>query len=1681
MTTHSAGRDDVTPWGESIDASRGDKSVRGIADNGNTSNNGNNDGIGNTGGNPDIASMIAQQLRDLLPTIARGRATNVGMAWDDFKTLLKEEYCPCNGMQKLENKFWNHTMVESAILKAGGLTYDVMRNGLYKKSIEKRKDNGETGKQKDAKGNNKRARIRKGFMVTDSGKKEYKDSQMHNNIMVAGSRDRPPMLAPERYPQWHSRFLRYVDTRPNAEALRKCILSGPYKPTTVLVHAVEATNNSPAVPEHTTVETPSNMSSENKDHFLAEKEAIYLILTGFGDDIYSTVDACQIVQEMPVQTRRQLTTDPEMCMFALTVSTAEPKNIKETMADSAWIEAMQEELHDATCSKRVCSGKGIDFEESFAPVARLEAVWIFIAYTAHKSFPIYQMDVKTAFLNGPLKEEVYIAQPDEFVDPDHPEKVYRLSTIDPTLFTIRYGDDILLVQIYVDDIILCSTNLKYSKRFEILMHSRFEMSLIGEMKFFLGLQIHQSPSGIFINQAKYTLKILHKHVMDKGQSISTPMATKPKLDADLSGNPVDQTDYHSKIGSLMYLTSSRLDIVQVVCFCARYQSRSTKKHLKEVKKIFRYLRGTVNMGLWYLKDSSFELTAFLDADHAGCIDSRKSTSGGIQFLGDKLVSWMSKKQNSTAMSSAESGYVALSTSCAQVMWMRTQLQDYGFNYNKIPLYCDSQSAITISCNPVQHSRTKHIHTQYHFIKEQVENGIIELYFVRTEYQLADMFTKALPEDRFKYLVRHIEQYDWLADMDEEVDEQELEAQYSYVAKIQEVPNADSGIDSEPVERVQNNAGYNVFANELQHSEQSEYNEQNDVESDDKRVALANLIANLKLDVDENKKIQKQLKKANTTLAQELKECKAILTETNALAELQCMYLHKVKECDCLAQKLLKQTEFVSKKVKNDTVCNGKASNVFRKEREQYFKIKDLKAQMQDKNIAISELKKITKKGKGKSVETKFDRPSVVRQPNAQRIPKPSVLGKPTPFSDSLERGYFPKTRTKKPTIVPISTRKPKSQANKSIATPNKKKVASKSTSQKPQSYYRVLYENTNKARKWWIERQSPSGYKWVPKPKKQWIVQLILFIVDSRCTKHMTSNLKLLFNFVKKFLGTVRFGNDQFVPILGYGDLVQGNVTINRVYYVKGLNHNLFSVGQFCDVDLEVAFKKSTCFVRDLQGNNLFTGNRGSDLYMISLQESTSLTLLCLMAKATPTQAWLWHQRLSYLNFDYINLLLKKDIVIGLPKLKYVKDQLCSSCEFSKAKRSSFKSKSVPSSKGRLNLLHMDLCGPMRVASINRKQYILSTSAPSTHINMHAEENNNDQAKEGEQLQDDEFTNPFYARAQEEAESSSSNIGNSNVYNFNQPYISEYRWMKDHPLEQVRGNPSRPVQTRRQLTTDPEMCMFALTVSTAEPKNIKETMADSAWIEAMQEELHDATCSKRVCSGKGIDFEESFAPVARLEAVQIFIAYAAHKSFPIYQMDVKTAFLNGPLKEEVYVAQPDEFVDPDHPEKAKYTLKILYKHVMDKGQSIGTPMATKPKLDADLSGNPVDQTDYHNADHAGCIDSRKSTSGGIQFLGDKLVSWMSKKQNSTAMSSAESEYMVLSTSCAQVMWMRTQLQDYGFNYNKILLYCDSQTEYQLADMFTKALPEDRFKYLVRRIGMRCLTPAESKVLAKESA
>nr|GEZ38176.1 retrovirus-related Pol polyprotein from transposon TNT 1-94 [Tanacetum cinerariifolium] len=546
---------------------------------------------------------------------------------------------------------------------------------------------------------------------------------------------------------------------------------------------------------------------------------------------------------------------------------------------------------------------------------------------------------------------------------------------------------------------------------------------------------------------------------------------------------------------------------------------------------------------------------------------------------------------------------------------------------------------------------------------------------------------------------------------------------------------------------------------------------------------------------------------------------------------------------------------------------------------------------------------------------------------------------------------------------------------KFVAKPRKETVALESN-KKPRNNVRKLYERLRKIYKWSYIKFTPSGYMWKPKSPTANVnlnlVEIILFIVDSGCSKHITGNLKLLINFVEKFLGT-----------------------------------------------------------------------------------------------ATSSQAWLWHRRLSHLNFDTINLLSKNDIVVGLPKLKFVKDHLCSSCELGKAKQKSFHTKLTPSSKRRLHLLHMDLCGPMRVAKgiqhqksvartpeqngvVERQNRTLVEAARTIlsaakvplffwlkqlqlHVllkTMASDQNSSDPVPECQTMalehdslcprrkcqenvshgdktvttlneldllfslmfdelfngpskvvskpsvvsaadapnQRQQYTTPLNNHTTPaptyQGETSSRHVDSSNMHTFYQRYPSEHRWTKDHPLVQVIGNPSQSVRTRQQLESDAEMCMFVLTVSRTEPKNIKEAMADFAWIESMQEELHQfdrlevwelvdrPLCtniinlkwlwknkhdeenivirkkSRLVAKGyaqkEGVDFEESFAPVARLEAVRLFIAYAAHKSFTIYQMDVKTLFLYGPLKEEVYVNQPDGFVDPYHPDKVYRLKKALY-------------------------------------------------------------------------------------------------------------------------------------------------------------
>nr|GEV01073.1 hypothetical protein [Tanacetum cinerariifolium] len=1904
----------------------------------------------------------------------------------------------------------------------------------------------------------------------------------------------------------------------------------------------------------------------------------------------------------------------------------------------------------------------------------------------------------------------------------------------------------------------------------------------------------------------------------------------------------------------MYLTSSRPDIVHATCLCARYQAKPIEKHLKEVKRIFRYLRGTVNMGFCYTKDSGFELTGFSDADYAGCKDTFKSTSGGAQFLGEKLEvllklnlpghkysiytvkrsSQNRRNQGKAIVNSPQPIYdqepfmVAEDDETSKDKEIDKIIALISLSFKKIYKPTNNNLRTSSNTSRINQDNSPRINKNDGYENQRTGNvaGARETIGSTVKpkrakdaaYHRENMLLCKQEEARIQL---NAEQADWRDDTDDdELEDQELEAYYMYMAQLQEVsPDADDSgpiFDDEPLQKVSNDDHYNVFPMEMLilSNLNLEVINQNDDDNDlaKERELLASLIEKLKCEIDERKNRNKFLETSNKVLVEKLKseiedfkhknkrlessnnffkEANNRLSETNKLlyadykkseaelarrnskeyasqmelecakvreaqiklyktredkeldkvielenkvkvldnivyktgqsfqtmnmlnnkcqtsfakpeflkkaqranpylydigcyndnlalmlapdsgkvirlekesrsklrdlirpfdydklnnlydlfvpqreksseqryfsersrlshinvnsekskeafnkqtnllekrmdesipldkqfqssleifkiksyvntivtsvelckqkianrtyigyidpfiqstiesnfchiisrindglnqfyrclneemvadlryfnslelevvslrsqletqktqflneihrlsrkyyyadhmnailgvyneldevTNLQCDYLELLEKCEGLETELLKsrmmsksfesiqkhainlelELQQCKEKIKNNMLFKVNKTKDFSKEREQYFEIQDLKAQLQDKGIVISELKKLIKKLKGKSVDTKFEKSSVIRQPNAFKSQRPSVLGKPTTFSNSFVRNDFSKYKPQlksnpqgdivmhnnsqgKKHEVEDQRKSVKLSKNKTsvtacndslnaktlnlksmcatcdtcvlndkhdmcvlnyVAKPTKKKVASKSN-QKPRKFNRKLYERVSKTCSWWYSKFTPSGYKWKPKSGKENVnpnVKIVLFIIDFGCSKHMTGNLKLLINFVEKLLGTVKFRNDQIAPILGYGDL----------------------------------------------GNDLLTGSRGSDLYSITLQDTNCRNLICLMDKATSSQPWLWHRHLSHLNFDTINLLSKNDIVVGLPKLKFIKDHLCSSCELGKAKQKSFYTKLTPSLKRWLHLLHIDLCGPMRVASINGKIYVLvivddysrytwthflrsKDETPEVLINflrlvqrgpqaqvrvvrtdngteflnqtLHAyfaaegilhqtsiartpEQNGvvkrqnrtlveaaqtmlsaskfplffwaeaiatacftqnrslviarhaktpyhiiNDQkpsvkffyifgsicniVRDGEnldkkkekgdecifvgystqsrayrvfnkrtrviiesihvnfnelphfasdhinrtvttsneldflfslmfdellngsskvvskssavsaadalnqrqqhttplnnhtthaptcqvptleptvtsskninqvetyvennQVADDEFINIFYTPIQDQGEASSRHVDSSNMHTFYQRYPSEHCWIKDHPLEQVIGNPSQSVRTRRQLESDAEMCMFALTFDQLDVWELVDrplctNVINLKWLWKNKRDEENTVIrnkSRLVAKGyaqkKGVYFEESFAPVAQLEA------------------------------EEVYVNQLDGFVDPYHPDKvyrlknalyglkqaprawydelskfllskgfskgilihqsprsifinqAKYAQEILKKHGMTSCDSIGTLMATK-HLDADLIGTPIDQTKYRSlvgalmylkasrpdimhatcycaryqaqptekhltavkqifryikdtihmglwypkdtgfeltafldSDHAGCLDSRKSTSGAI------AISWN------------------------PVQHSRTKHIDVQYHFikekveNGIVELFFVETKYQLTDLFTKALPVERFKYLVRQLGMRCLTPAELEALTNESA
>ncbi|GJT71422.1 putative ribonuclease H-like domain-containing protein [Tanacetum coccineum] len=461
--------------------------------------------------------------------------------------------------------------------------------------------------------------------------------------------------------------------------------------------------------------------------------------------------------------RRTNYKDYQNCLFACFLSQNEPKKVIQALTDPSWIEAMQEELlqfklqkvwnlADLPKGKRAIGAKwvyrkkkdkrgivvrnkarlvaqgytqeeGIDYDEVFAPVARIEVIRLFLAYDIHfMGLIVYQMDVKSAFLYGTIKEEVYVCQPPSFEDPQFPDKVYKVEkalyglhqaprawyetlstyllenryrrgTIDKTLFIKKDRGDILLVQVYVDDIIFGSTKKSLCVEFEQMMHKRFQMSSMGS-HFILGF------------------------------STSTLIETNKALNKDEEAE----------------------DVTKVT---------PKTSHLHAVKRIFRYLKGQPKLGLWYPRDSPFDLEAFSDSDYAGASLDRKSTIGGCQFLGKRLISWQCKKQTIVANSTTEAEYVAAANCCGQVLWIQNQMLDYGFNFMNTKIHIDNESTICIVKNPVFHSKTKHIEIRHHFIRDSYEKKLIQVIKIHTDHNVADLLTKAFDVSRFNFLIASI--------------------------------------------------------------------------------------------------------------------------------------------------------------------------------------------------------------------------------------------------------------------------------------------------------------------------------------------------------------------------------------------------------------------------------------------------------------------------------------------------------------------------------------------------------------------------------------------------------------------------------------------------------------------------------------------------------------------------------------------------------------------------------------------------------------------------------------------------------------------------------------------------------------------------------------------------------------
>ncbi|GJX49635.1 retrovirus-related pol polyprotein from transposon TNT 1-94 [Tanacetum coccineum] len=1198
---------------------------------------------------------------------------------------------------------------------------------------------------------------------------------MHNNIMAAGSRDRPPMLATGRYAQWRSRFLRYIDTRPNGDALRKCILKGPYTPTIVTTPAVPATEDSPAVPEQTTVETVTNMTPENRAHFESEKEAIHLILTGIGDEIYSTVDACQTAQEMWEAIER--------------LQQGESLNIQDVKTNLFW-EFGQFTSHD-----------GETIESYYTRFYKMMNEMI------RNNLTVATMQVNVQFLQQ-LQPEwsrfVTIVKQQHKLDEVSYHKLF---------------DILKQYQKEVNEL-----------RAERMAKNANPLALVATAQTLQDPYYQTSkPHKSYAPTSKASLPTRsHATTRYKGKEIAKPI-TPPSESASEEDSDPEQAQ----------------------------KDKDMQKNLALIAKYFKKLYKPTNNNL---RTSSNTRNKNVDTTPRYKNDNQTG-----QFGNQRAVNVVGARETVGGPVVQQSGIQC-------------------FNCKEFGHYAKE-------CRKPKRVKDSTYHKEKMLLCKQAEKGV----------QL------------------QAEQSDWLADTDEEIDEQELEAHYSYMAKIQEVPNADSGTDAEPLEQVQYDTDDNVFANDIQHFDQSEsisntcavetgdsnvtpdspdmcdndiQDDQNDVECDDERVALANLIANLKLDVDENKKIQKQLKKANATLTQELTECKSILAETSrTLGE-----SNSIRD-SCLVALQNKQTEFERYKAFNDRTVdydklerrlNETLGLLAQKETDikESLKVKAYEIlvvkEKHDELVKQSLLTKSHYEGLVKEKKSKSRQAYNVMTNNINHLKEivdqawvkhlNDLLHLRNPTAQDME--ILVKT-----CLMPLALK----TQNDSFAFVHELKQEMHADLKYVESLEDELDElESDKAEfsnMYDMRVASINGKKYIldetPEVLKDFLTMiqrnlqaLVISVRTDRGTEFLNKTLNAFFKEegIEHQTSTPRTPEQNGVVKRRNRTLVEAARTmlsafkLSLFFWAEAIASACYT--QNTSIIIPTHEKTTYHIINDRKPSIKHLHIFGCTCYLTRYGENLDKMkekgdLCILVGYSTQPKGYRVYNKRTRLIVESIHL--RFDEIQKMSETSVANDT--SGLVPQRQKASDYDNPdpapelqnvypsadtTVPSQQ-ELDLLFGPLYdeffndGTSRVnksssptdnsvpQDTHPSTNIQPTSEPSTPTNAHAEENNVDQA---------EFTNPFCTPVQEIAESSSRNIGNSNMHTFNQPQDSEYRWTKDHPLTQVRGNPSKPVQTRRQLATDPEMCMFALTVSIVEPKNIKEAMADSAWIEAMQDELH---------------------------------------------------------------------------------------------------------------------------------------------------------------------------------------------------------------------------------------------------